>query len=547
MNTTLRRGGVVRGDSGAVAVIVALLLSVFILFAALVVDVGYWYNVRRQLQSAADGAALAGCWEVIKSGDKAAALNLARTYAAKNAVAPADGLEMVEPGPVNPATGHAYTEITDDYVKVTVRKSAPAFFSAILGYSGGWITAQSRADAEWLSGINAVPWSVPIIATPTRVTVSVGGGSEQTMTKGADGKWRRYGTTVGRSAASGAYSLTFTVYNSLGVPTPIGPVAGVVVRESTAPFTDVWLDRYVVTSGDSAGIDVHVASTVCPSEASFAGNTYKTFSGAAGNWAFHLPSPSTNNLSDSFPLTITWPKQGKAKAYTLNPAAWVVARRSTFPIKDASTSPLVVTSSGGTIDVVLELNEYEYDKTYELKVVKGSDAGNFCAIDLGKIYHPPNTKNPDPEEYDLRDDPDYRAPAYYHYLEYAFPFDLHLGDSVWTQTGNMSGPQTDSALRARFAGDVYTWDSWNAATPPRPPTKRLVYVPVVEEAERVTGQSRMLVVGLTSFFIEPASSYADTIRGRFVEYVAGGQGSTTPPPTGYGVKTPRLVSTDIDF
>jgi len=547
MDMALRRGDVVSDDSGAVAVIVALLLSVFILFAALVVDVGYWYDVRRQLQSAADGAALAGCWEVIRSGDKTAALDVARTYAEKNDFAPADGLEMVEPGPVNPATGHAYTEVTDDHVKVTVHKRAPAFFSAILGYRGEWISAQSRADAEWLSGIHAVPWSVPIIAAPKGVTVKVNNGPELSMRREADGKWHRYGIAVGESADPDAYPLTFTVYNSLNVGTPIGPVAGVIVRESDAPFTDIWLNRYVVTSGDDVGIDLHVASQVCPSKASLAGTTYEVFSGAPGDWAVHLASPETNDLSQTFALTLTWDKNGKVKAYTLSPAAWVVARRSTFPIKDASESPHVVANAAGTIDVVLELNEYEYDTRYELKVVKGADAGNFCAIDLGQIYHPPNTKNPDPPEYDLNDDPDYQTPAYYHYIEFAFPFELHLGDSVWTQTGTLSGPQTDTALNARFAGDTYTWDAWNTATPPRPPTKRLVYVPVVEEAERVTGQSRVVVVGLTSFFIEPALSYGDTITGRFVEYVAGGQGSLTPPSTGYGVKTPRLVSIDIDF
>ena len=36
-------------------------------------------------------------------------------------------------------------------------------------------------------------------------------------------------------------------------------------------------------------------------------------------------------------------------------------------------------------------------------------------------------------------------------------------------------------------------------------------------------------------------------RGRFVEYVAGGPGQPNPPPSGYGVQTPRLVPTGVDF
>ena len=50
----IRRVG--RDEQGAVAVTVALLLMAFVVTTALVVDIGYWYNVRRQMQSVADAA-----------------------------------------------------------------------------------------------------------------------------------------------------------------------------------------------------------------------------------------------------------------------------------------------------------------------------------------------------------------------------------------------------------------------------------------------------------------------------------------------------------
>src|SRR5512140_3223154 len=81
-------------DEGAVAVIVAVLLVVFLLLAALAVDLGYFFNVRRQLQSAADAGALAGCLELGATGDAGAADAAARSYAVANAVAPADGLAV---------------------------------------------------------------------------------------------------------------------------------------------------------------------------------------------------------------------------------------------------------------------------------------------------------------------------------------------------------------------------------------------------------------------------------------------------------------------
>lgn len=538
-----------RDDTGAVAVIVALLLVVFVMFAAVVIDIGYWYDVRRQLQAAADGAALAGCWELIRSGNKTAALTVATAYAGKNAVAPGDGLTVVPPGGVNPSTGNAYTEVTDTYVKITVRKAAPVFFAVIMGYSGREIMAQSRADAQWITGMRGiVPWSIPIIAAPTKVTVSVAGGPEHTMTKGGDGKWHGYGVTVGQPPSSSGYPLRVTVYNSRNVPTSLESVAGVVVREQTAPFTNVWLDRYVVQSGDSAGINVHIISADKPTGASFAGRNFNQgdFTGSGGQWQLHLDSPVTDELAVSYPLTISF-GQGKKDGYTLSNAAYVVARRSTYPLRDVSADPHTVTGPASTIDVSLELNDYEYNHVYELKVTSGAEIGNFCAVDLAEIFHPPNYGTPDPPEYDLKNDPDYQAPSYYHYLEAAFPFDLHVGDVLWTHTGNLSAPQTDKALDERFAGDSWTWADWSTAVPPRPPTKRLVYVPVVEKAESTTGHSPLVVVGITAFFIEPASSYTETIRGYFVEYVAGGYGSPTPPPNGLGVQTPRLVPTGVDF
>jgi len=544
-------------DRGAVAVTVAVLLMVFILLAALVIDAGYWYNVRRQLQSAADAAALAGCWEVIKSGDQAAALNVARAYVAKNAVAPADGAVMIEPGEVNTATGHVYTEVTGDYVKVTVRKQAPAFFARVLGYDSEWIVAQSRADAQWLTGMkNVVPFALPFIDLPSKVAVAIGDGPEHTLTKGADGIWRATGIPVTVAANPSAYPLHITAYNKYGVPTTLvtkdkNDAAGVIVHESAAPFTDIWLNRYVVDSlsdtPSDPGIDIHVVSGERPKQASFDGKTYNQadFSGSSPNWVLHVPSPATDYLSESFPVSLQWGSGNGA--YKVDPAAWVVARRSSFPIADASAGPHVV-AAGGTIDVAVELIEYKYDTAYSLKVVaSGGEVGNFCAIDLDSIYHYQSDGSSElsPEYDPASEDPNYKSPTYKHYLVYAFPFEIHLGDYLWTYPGAEPQP-TSQGLLDRFEGDAnLSYADWDAAG--RPLTKRLVYVPLVEKTEVTTGRSELRVVAITSFYVEPAASYRDVIKGVFIEYVAGGQGSPDPPPTGLGILTPRLVSTDLDF
>ena len=53
-----------RDESGQVLVFVAFILTVIVGMAALVVDVGSWYQAHRHLQTAADAAALAGAQEL---------------------------------------------------------------------------------------------------------------------------------------------------------------------------------------------------------------------------------------------------------------------------------------------------------------------------------------------------------------------------------------------------------------------------------------------------------------------------------------------------
>ena len=119
-----------RDDSGVVAVIVAMLLVVFVGFSALVIDMGYWYNVRRQLQTAADAAALAGCQELILDKTDAAIWDTVEEYAALNAVGPADGVITVIP-----VSAGGLSDIGSNFVKVTVEQEATAFFGRLFGVS----------------------------------------------------------------------------------------------------------------------------------------------------------------------------------------------------------------------------------------------------------------------------------------------------------------------------------------------------------------------------------------------------------------------------
>ena len=61
-----------RNDSGQALVFVALILTVLVGMAALVIDGGSWYQADRRLQTAADAAALAGAQDLPTRADRSA-------------------------------------------------------------------------------------------------------------------------------------------------------------------------------------------------------------------------------------------------------------------------------------------------------------------------------------------------------------------------------------------------------------------------------------------------------------------------------------------
>ena len=77
-------------DSGAVAVTFAIVFLVIVAFAALAVDVGFWYTAKRQLQSAADAAALAGCRELSEAAGTVAIEQAVSSFADGNFTTPLD-------------------------------------------------------------------------------------------------------------------------------------------------------------------------------------------------------------------------------------------------------------------------------------------------------------------------------------------------------------------------------------------------------------------------------------------------------------------------
>lgn len=126
-------------ESGQALIMVALLLGVLGGFTALVVDVGYMYVQKSQLQSAADAAALAGAITLGKT-----------TTGANTAVNATVGTYLDD----NLDGAFIYTQAddlvvdgTNRTVKVSVGQVTPKFFAGIL--SAGTTTIKADATAKY--------------------------------------------------------------------------------------------------------------------------------------------------------------------------------------------------------------------------------------------------------------------------------------------------------------------------------------------------------------------------------------------------------------
>ncbi|MBP1920804.1 TadE/TadG family type IV pilus assembly protein [Youngiibacter multivorans] len=118
-----------KNEDGAVVVIVALMMTVLMGFAALAIDVGFMYNQRRSLQNAADAGALAGVLEIELSGDYESA---AITAVQKNIDIPVENIDV--------------TLVSAKTVKVDVEQVAERIFSVFLTSTDSMVGASATAQ-----------------------------------------------------------------------------------------------------------------------------------------------------------------------------------------------------------------------------------------------------------------------------------------------------------------------------------------------------------------------------------------------------------------
>ncbi|MEE8168957.1 MAG: TadE/TadG family type IV pilus assembly protein [Phycisphaerae bacterium] len=140
-------GAFARDTSGAIAIMVVLLVPVLFGFLGIAVDVGLWYAQKRALQTAADAAAISGAVELANNNTDAGAETAAVNDATRNGFDPADGslITVNIPPATGPNAGNAGS------VEVIITRPMQLLFSQVFHFIRGEqfaTTAQVRAVAN---------------------------------------------------------------------------------------------------------------------------------------------------------------------------------------------------------------------------------------------------------------------------------------------------------------------------------------------------------------------------------------------------------------
>ena len=122
----------VRKSDGQAIVLMAVVMTVLLGAAGIVLDVGSWYRADRATQATADASALAGAQDLIEG--TSAATVLAEQYAGKNGG-----------GDVTISFGRKVAD--NDLITVTVARTEPAFFTRVFGVETVQVNARATARA----------------------------------------------------------------------------------------------------------------------------------------------------------------------------------------------------------------------------------------------------------------------------------------------------------------------------------------------------------------------------------------------------------------
>ncbi|MDP1809520.1 MAG: pilus assembly protein TadG-related protein [Actinomycetota bacterium] len=498
-----------KAEGGAVAIIVAVLITVFIGFLAIVVDVGYMYEMRRQLQSAADAGALAAMTQKINGDDP---VSEARAYATMN--------DLVGTPVRSDILDMANSDFDEqDYVVVAVQKPANLFFAPLFFGDSQMITAKARANRVWVTGVKGlVPWGFATMkAQAIEANVS---GSWYPLSAVATDTYEESLPVPATPAADGYPVGLKLIYNS-SYAEEFPNIGRIMVDVPDDEVSDVWLSVNTLSPGQSTTLYVQSSAPPRISNQPFSSADFSEVS--SGLYKTTLTAPEIANPLESYPIQV------KVGPNNFANAAVLVVRKSNSPVDtieigNSHWQP----SGGGSVLMTVGWRDLEPDVSYELKLADGraTTAGNFNLLDFRDITHEDGT----PEGLSS-------ANEYGGWLAEGYPQELHINDTIATLTG---GQSTKLSLKTRFDGCELSYDDWKLEKPAD--CGRLVTVPIIELYTDLTGsspESYAKVVAFAVFFIN-SDPNDNLVTGTFVEYAQTGTYQEDRPDSSFVLETVRL-------
>lgn len=140
-----------RDRSGATFIVAAIATSAILGFGAVSVDLGHGYIVKRELQSSADAAALAGATSLYNGGSASSAQSLAKSWSAEsggaNAIPNVSVTAAATAVSCSGGTGKtcSTTSGSPNAMMVTETASVPTYFGGLLGIKSLTVSATSYA------------------------------------------------------------------------------------------------------------------------------------------------------------------------------------------------------------------------------------------------------------------------------------------------------------------------------------------------------------------------------------------------------------------
>jgi Flp pilus assembly protein TadG len=516
-------------DSGAIAVLFAIVLVVVIGISALAVDVGYWYTSKQQLQSAADAAALAGCRELADKATNSEIWAVVEDYAARNFSRPLTGV----PCSVVPPSPGGMSDITDEYVKVTVESQSPSFLSRVITGGGPTtIRAQSVARIGYLAGAGSpTPWGLSILRA-TQMKATMGGVTIDL--------WDNSGVWTGAWGSGAAGAITVSATNesaytqSFENVVKVGTIpSGGIIRSVRVPRT-----TFVSGAGIDCRIEVSLDATLSATDkitATLGRSSRDLALSADGDYVGYLPVPTTADPFISAPISV----RVTAGGTTQEVSAAVFVRRANFLLQDVSVEPLFA-GPGDAVSISVRPMRFEYGESYQLKVEGGAgSSGNFQALDFMSLDHSACGV-------DGVYQTGYSGGSSYQDWIVGSSVFIHLDDLVTSLPGDKVGP-TQSGIRERLAGQpLVTFAQWELTKDPD--CKQVFIVPICEQIQDALGRTVFRVVSFGTFFLEvPPSGSQDPVIGRFIEEPGPGLVVVDEAPYGIVIEAVHLDSRALDF